>query len=310
MKCISVSGWYRRICSFMDERHPLPSLLALSSMVYLGPATFVAHVHGIGASLLSPMTVIGICSVFNFYLILRLCDELKDMDLDAKRFPDRPLPSGRVAPYDLYFLLIVIIILTLVLNIGTTITLLAATGILGYEFLMFKFFFVPDILRRRPLVNLITHNPVFALIPLYSVLIFAGKHNIPLSALEWDAILTFIVMIWMPFLGWEIARKLRVPEQHDPYDIYSPALGHVGAILSVIATQIISLLIALYFLFNYSLIWVYAAIVISGFAMAVTGNILFLINPNKRSLQLKPFAEIFIVIVLMSQFAGFGSAIL
>lgn len=310
MKRSPLAGWSRRFWSFLCERHPLPSRLVLSLLVYMGPAAFTAHLHGIQASLWAPTTAIGTVSVFNFYLILRLSDELKDIDLDAVRFPDRPLPSGRVKPGDLHIALIAAAVLSLVLNAGTNGGFFAAAAVLAYQLLMFKFFFMRDILRGRPLMNLATHNPVFAFLPLYAVFAFAGEYRIPPMRLDWAAIVPFIVMLWLPFLAWEIARKLRVPERHDPYDIYSPALGHAGAVVTVTAAQGAALLLALWVAHSQSLTWVYGAIVAGGFAVAVAGNIRFLLAPSETSTLLRPVAEIFVASVLAAQLVGFAPAVL
>lgn len=306
----ALAGWSRRIWSFLCERHPLPSRLFLSLVIYLGPVAFAANLHDIKALLWSPNTAIGIVSVFNFLLILRLSDELKDIDLDAKRFPDRPLPSGRVKPLDLHVTLVAAAILSLVLNANSTSGFIAAAGVLGYQGLMFRFFFVPHVMRRRPLLNLTTHNPVFAFLPLYAILSFTGGQGMQASSLHWAAILPFIVMLWLPFLAWEIARKLRPPARNDPYDIYSPALGRAGAVLAVTVAQAASLLIALWVGYRQSLSWIYAAIVAGGFVVAAASNIRFLLSPSDRSSRLQPFAEIFVVSVLVAQPVGFATALL
>ena len=296
--------------SFMEERHPLANRLALSSLIYLGPAAFLAHVHGKGPAPWSTSTLVGICTVFSFYLILRLSDELKDIELDSKNFPERPLPSRRVTPWDLQLGLILLFLLTPVLNLGTGIAFLAASGVLVYEFLMYRFFFIPDILRRRPLLNLVAHNPVFALIPLYSILLYAGESHASATTLAWGDIMAFTVMVWMPFLGWEVGRKLRAPEAEDPYDIYSPALGHAGAVWCVIAAQTISLSVALFLTLKWSLGWIYVSIIAAAFALALTANLRLLIAPSDSSARLKPFTEIFAASVLAAQLIGFGKAML
>ncbi len=306
----AIKGWLHRIWSFMDERHPLPSRLILSCLIYLGPAAFTAHVHGKGPSLWSISTVIGIFTVFNFYMILRLSDELKDIDLDTKNFPNRPLSSGRVSPWDLQLGLIILFLITSVLNLGTATAFMTAVGVLSYQFLMYRFFFIPKILRRRPLLNLVAHNPIFALIPLYSILMYAGESPASTTNIAWDAIVAFILMVWMPFLGWEISRKLRAPEANDPYDIYSPAMGRTGAVLSVVAAQTITLSIALVLTLIWSLSWIYMAIIATAYALALMANLRLLFAPSESSARLQPYAEMFIGTVLAAQLIGFGKAIL
>lgn len=306
----AIKAWPRRMWSFMDERHPLPSRLALSCLVYLGPAAFTAHIRGEGPSIWSASTVTGILTVFNFYLILRLSDELKDKDLDAKTFPERPLPSGRVKPWDLQLGLITLFLLTLALNLGSGTAFFAAFGVLAYQFVMYRFFFIPDILRRRPLLNLVTHNPIFALIPLYPILAYAGATPTSAAELAWGKALAFTLMLWMPFLAWEIGRKLRAPEQDDPYDIYSPAMGRKGAVLSVLAAQTISACIALVFAATWSLGWMYVALVATAYALALTADLRLFLAPSESSARLQPSAEMFVGIMLAAQLVGFGGSML
>ena len=111
-------------------------------------------------------------------LILRLMDELKDRETDRELFSDRPVPSGRVLESDIRASLVTVIVLFIGANLWAGAALWTAVCVLGYALLMFRYFFVPRILRKYLLLNLATHNPVIPILLLYVVVLFSTEQGI------------------------------------------------------------------------------------------------------------------------------------
>ena len=194
----------------------------------------------------------GIVSLFLFGLVLRLMDELKDRDIDQELFSYRPFPSGRVLESDIKVSLLATMALFLLINAWMGIAFLMAVILLGYSLLMFRFFFMPTILRRYLLLALVTHNPVVALTLLYVVAVFAVGQGLPLSGINWPQTLLLIVMFWAMLFAWEVARKIRSPEEENAYVTYSRILGRPGAVLLAGGAQTVSFVIGLYFFKTFS----------------------------------------------------------
>ena len=295
-----------RIWAYLQERHPPAKHIPLAALLFLGVAGFARAVHGEATPLASVHSAIGIASVFALFLILRLMDEIKDRDLDLELFPERPLPAARIFLSDIVLLLAATIGMYIAVNIVVGPAIWSALLVLGYTFLMFVFFFAPETLRRRPILNLATHNPIFALIALYGFGVFAAEHGHGARDLDWAMIGLYTVMVWMPFLGWEIARKLRAPGSHDPYDIYSPVLGCRGAIATVALAQAIAVGIGIFLYIRLSLPAAYLAILLIAGFLCAGANLRFLICEVTPPRELGSAAEIFLAAILAAQIVGFA----
>lgn len=291
---------------FAKERHPLPSRVVLSCLMFIGPAAFSAHLANTIYAVLSVPTLFGIATVFSFYFILRLSDELKDIDLDRVIFPERPIPSGRISPKDLRQGLAILFLLTPLFNIGSKHAFIAALVVVGYQVLMYRFFFIGNFLRRSPIINLVLHSPVFALIPAYSIFAAAGSMPASDRVLPLFDTALFVCMLWAPFCAWEVGRKLRPSALSDPYDIYSPVFGRLGALLCIALAQGFSTVIAWYLTVQWPLHWYYGILITLAYALSLGALLMFWLHPHRLFLNLRPFAEIFIGVVLVVQPFAFG----
>lgn len=306
MKAYSTKGFPQRMWVYLAEMYPVPTRLLQAALTYISIAAFARTIHGEATSLVSLHTALGIWSVFALMLILRLMDELKDKDIDRELFHERPLPSGRVLASDITLSLVAVIVLYLAANLWLGTAFWAALVVLGYSLLMFRHFFIPDILRKNLLLTLATHNPIIAIILLYGFALFAVENGLSLAQLKWDLTLVFVAMIWAALIGWEISRKTRAPEEENAYVTYSQVLGRSGAVFVAAGAQTIAFGIGLYLQAALSLSLAYLAVLTGGYGLAVWAHVRFLLNPNPLTSKLKPFAETFIVCVLAAQVLEFG----
>ena len=116
----------------------------------------------------------------------------------------------------------------------------------------------------------------------------------------------YLLLLWMPFLGWEISRKIRGPQDETEYVTYSRLWGPKLAICSAIFVQTIPLLMAAYL--DGALrptrwyLWMMAAAYIAYLSAALR----FLQNTERHAPPLKRFAELYLVGVLTAQVVAFG----
>lgn len=293
-------GYIHRMKVYLAEMFPIPVRLIYSILLYCSFALFLQRIHGVNSSLVSHYTIVGILSVFLVLFILRLMDELKDMDIDRELFKERPLPSGKVFETDITISLALAILFYVAANLLVGKAFWMALIVLVYLLLMFRYFFIPSILRKYLLLNLATHNPIIPISLLYVVSVFATENGIAAARLEWSSILLFIGMYWMISFAWEISRKIRSRDEENAYVTYSQILGRFGAVLIAASAQSLAFGIGLYFYTTLSLSWVFLTIMIVGYAFAIFGHVRFLISPNPRTSKLKPFAERFAILVILA----------
>jgi 4-hydroxybenzoate polyprenyltransferase len=251
-------------------------------------------------------TLLGIWSVFGLWLILRLMDELKDEEIDRELFPARPVPSGRVAPSDIKLTLLGTILIYVGAHLVAPKTLWSALAVLGYASLMFNRFFAAEALRKSLILTLVTHNPIVPLMFGHGLNIFAVEHGLDIKKLGWNLMVPFVVMLWLPQLAWELARKIRSPGEETAYVTYSRLFGYMGATVLAGVLQSVSFTIGLYFWSKFSLSWVYPGILAFGLGLSLLGGLRFVVRPNPRTAVLKRYAGAFLICVETAQLVEFG----
>ncbi len=305
-----MSGYLARMRVYFAEMFPLWLHLVLAAATYLAIAAFARHLHGIHTSIWSPYLVLGVWSYLAVPLMLRLMDELKDADIDRVLFADRPLPSGRVRERDIKTSLAVVIVIYLGANAVHPLSLIAAGVITVYALLMFKRFFAEQAHRDSLPLTLATHNPIVPLSLGYGFFLFTAEHNLALSSLAWTPVLTFVLMLWMPFLAWELARKIRAPEDEDAYVTYTRLLGMKGAVAVVLATQFIGLGAAASLRFMLSLSWLIILLPLVAWLVTLWAGWRFIRVPNQRTAKLRRFAESFVIATIASALLAFREQLL
>lgn len=291
-------GFFKRMAVYLREMYPLASRFAVAALLYLSVAGLLAKIHGLRLVFLSPLTLLGSWNVFALLLILRLMDELKDRDIDLRLFRDRPLPSGKVKESDIRFSLIVLILFYVSFNLIAGKAFWMALIVLAYSLLMFKYFFIPRILRKYLLFNLASHNPILGLMLVQMVVLFSVQHGLSLKNVRWIPCLLLIAMEWAMFFAWEISRKIRSEQEENEYVTYSQIFGRLGAVAVAGGAQTVTLVIAIYFFRMLSLSWVFLGIVAAGYILVMAGHVRFAAKPSPATSKLKRFAEAYILSVL------------
>jgi hypothetical protein len=296
----AVPGFLRRMRAYLREMFPVGARLLMAVMLYASFARMLARVHGWSTAPTAAGMLVGSWSVFATMLVLRLMDELKDADVDRRLFASRPLPSGRVRESDIRVALVMVSGLFVGAHAGAGHARWTALAVLGYALLMFRWFFVPGLMRSRLLLTLATHNPVIPILLLHLVAVAAWAQGRGPRDLDARAVLPLLILYWAPVLAWEIARKIRAPRDEDAYVTYSRLLGPVGAVVLASSVQTLALGLALYVgtVHGFHPAWLAGAG--TGWAIAQAAYLRFLLRPDADSSRLRPFAELFLVAVLLS----------
>lgn len=213
--------------AYQRERFPIlahgPLVLAFS----LCAVCFSALLRG-GGFPAWPTVVVAFVSSLISFLHLRLADEFKDFEDDARFRPYRPVPRGLVTLRQLGVLWVASGAVQLVLAIWLDARLLAPLLVTwGYLALMSREFFCRRWLKAHPFTYMWSHMFIMPLIDFYATacdwMVADGR---PPGGLVWFVVVSF-------FNGFviEIGRKIRAPKDEEVgVETYSALWGRSGAL--------------------------------------------------------------------------------
>jgi 4-hydroxybenzoate polyprenyltransferase len=231
-------GTARRLWIYARERFPLASHGLLIAIFSASTVCFSMLARGRVALPDPRALVVAFATAFIFFLQLRIADEFKDAEEDARYRPYRPVPRGLVTLRELGHIALVGALIQAVLALWLAITLLPFLLVTwAYLGLMSKEFFLRDWLKARPITYMWTHMLILPLIDLYG------------TACDWR-----VAGVPAPFgLGWllavsfcngfvlEIGRKIRAPRDEEPgVQTYSVLWGRPRAVVAWLGMLVVT----------------------------------------------------------------------
>ncbi|HEV2136964.1 MAG TPA: UbiA family prenyltransferase [Terracidiphilus sp.] len=198
---------------YQRERFPVlahaPVILAFS----LSAVAYSALLRGAGRLPGWKPCLVAFASSFLSFLQLRLADEFKDFEEDAKYRPYRPVPRGLIKLRELAWLWAGCMALQLALSLWLAPRLAILLGITWIYFgLMTKEFFARRWLKARPVVYMVSHMAIMPLVDLYATACdwVPAHHVYPPRGLLW-----FLLVSLFNGMVIEIGRKIRVPQDEE-----------------------------------------------------------------------------------------------
>ncbi len=235
-------------------------------------------------------------------LLLRVYDELKDVETDLRlgragdpRYQHRAVVTGHVQVGDIVALRNAVIVALIAINLswGLSWPLLVFFAVLALFWASSRWFFWPAI-SRHLLLAFITHNPLTLAIGVYTVAVYLhlrGSSNVPAGA----AVL--VVGAWMQAAAWEVARKIRRPEDETDYQTYSKVLGwRVAGVLPALLVGLATLCWILVARAAHAPAWLTWAL-LAGCALVAGSCVRFLVAPSSASSNLRQPVELFGAVV-------------
>jgi 4-hydroxybenzoate polyprenyltransferase len=209
---------------YQRERFPLAAHAPLVAAFSASAVCFSSLVRGDVAVPPLASLVVAFATSLSFFLQLRIADEMKDADEDARFRPYRPVPRGLVTLRELLAIGIAAAAIQLALALwldAALVWLLLLTW--AWLLLMSREFFVPRWLRAHPIFYMTSHMVVLPLIDLYATACdwrVAGETTAP-AGLAW-----FLIVSYLNGIVVEIGRKTRAPidEEHG-VETYSALWG-------------------------------------------------------------------------------------
>ena len=218
-------GVVSRLWVYQAERFPLARVVPLLG-VFSGASVSVSAVLA-GRPLPGwPAYLVAFALAFILFFQMRVCDEIKDAEIDRRYRPERPVPRGLVT-LDLLIGLgvasgVIAVAVALSWNVGLF-GLLLATGL--WLAAMTAEFGVPAWLRRRPLAYLASH---MAIMPLIDAMLTGAEwtpHGAPAPELA-----TFLALSFANGCVLELGRKTWAPEsEREGVESYSGIWGAAPA---------------------------------------------------------------------------------
>ena len=213
---------------YQRERFPLAAHTPLVAAFSASAVCYSALVRGAASPPPWRSFVAAFVTSLVFFLQLRIADEFKDFDEDARHRPYRPVPRGLVTLAELARIGVAGAILQLAIALWlepANTWLLGATWI--YLALMTREFFGPAWLKRHPVVYMASHMAILPLVDLYATACDWGVAGLrrPPNGLYW-----FLIVSYLNGIVVEIGRKTRAPADEEPgVETYSVLWGTRGA---------------------------------------------------------------------------------
>jgi 4-hydroxybenzoate polyprenyltransferase len=222
--------FFSRIRIYLEEMYPASNIV-FGLLFFMSAWCGIALLYHYGnGNLLPPgyVLVSGAFTISLMLLLLRIMDELKDLETDLLHFPDRPVPRGAVHSSDLKLFGLFLVGVLFILNSFFTHAPLIFLAVFGYACLMYKYFFLKELISKNILMALATHNPISYLFFLYVVFIYKNNMTAPIHM---GRVLLLGTVFLCSSMSWEIARKIRYPEDETAYQTYYMVLGLGASIL-------------------------------------------------------------------------------
>ena len=289
----------KRWWTYQRERFPLGSHGILIAAFSFAAVSFSALLRDRSTLPGLISFVVAFATTFIFFLQLRISDEFKDQEDDARFRPYRPVPRGLVSLGELTGIAGIGAIVQFGLALALTPFLLPLLIIVWiYLGLMTKEFFLAQWLRRHPLTYMLSHALVLPLISLYAIAcdwLLKSPHR-P-SGLIW-----FLGLSFFNALVFEIGRKIRTPsEEESGVETYSSLWGTRNASLAWSGALCLSALAALTAAAKVGAFLPFASLLILVLPAAAVTVGLFLRNPaRKYSTLFAPLSALWLLLSYMA----------
>lgn len=280
-----------RVAIYLRTMFPLHTNVLGSFLMFASFYLLAQRTTGDGAVQIGPTAALGAVSVLLATLLARLFDDMKDREADRVFFPDRPLVTGAVQYEDVHLLAAVV---------GPALVILNAWGGAVEFFLPFfvflllswRWFFLPGIVPPNLCFVFITHQPLVPLLYLWVygiVLRDTGRVPEPASA----ALL--LTAYWPAMIAWELARKIRAPEQETTYKTYSSVFGPRRAAIGVVGCLGLSTALLMVVAIRFDLSWYFTGLEAAAAAIVSAPFIAFALEPIASRARLVRWIEMYVL---------------
>jgi 4-hydroxybenzoate polyprenyltransferase len=214
---------YRRLWQYQSERFPVFKhgvlIVAFSSCGVSLSALLRGQNH------FPSLMTYGVAFVvmFGLFAQLRIADEHKDADIDARYRPTRPVPRGLISLKELRLVALILAVFQVLACLLLSPMLVALLCVVwAYLGLMTAEFFVPKWLKARPIIYMVSH---MLILPLLDLLVTACDW-LPRGGVMPRGLEGFVFLSFFNGMIIEIGRKTYAPENESQgVETYSSLWG-------------------------------------------------------------------------------------
>lgn len=291
-----------RLLDFLAQLFPPAVYVPAGIASFLTVSLSLQAMAGLQPLRLTGRSVCGAATVVLLSLLMRIYDELKDVESDLRlgragdpKYRARPIVTGHIRVEDLVALRwgVTAVLIALNLGLGFPWPLLAFAVAFGMLWLSFKWFFSKAV-QRHLLLAFVTHNPLAMVIGGYVVAI--GVADFGPQVLS-GRVAPLLLLGWLPIAAWETSRKIRHAPDETDYPTYSKVLGWKVAVWLPAVFVTAATACAVFVARASGLGWAFPAAAGMAAAIVIGACIRFRVAPSAATANLRPFAEMYALIV-------------
>ncbi len=209
---INGSSFLKRFYIYQKERFPLLAHGILIAVFTFSAIAYSRICRGMDGFIPIRTYVIGIFATITLFFLVRVFDEFKDKEEDAKYRKYLPVPRGLISLKELKIIGIIVVIIQLIVIAWFQPSMLSLYFlVLGYMCLMGVEFFVPKWLKKHQIIYITSHMFIIPLVDIYA------------SGLDWllggatapIGLAFFFAVSYMNGIVLEFGRKIRTPENEE-----------------------------------------------------------------------------------------------
>ena len=283
------ASFLRRLYVYQKERFPILGHGVLVAAFSFSAVSYSRICRGADGFVDLKIFGTGVFTTVTLFMLVRIFDEFKDADDDARYRRELAVPRGLVSLHELQTVGIILVVFQVILNlILIPKMLLIYFLIIAYLSLMGKEFFISDWLKKHQFWYVASHMFIIPFIDVYA------------SGLDWllgnvaapVGLLFFFAVSYMNGIVLEIGRKIRIPEKESKGVLtYTSMLGAEEAVYLWLLILFVTLLLSV------------AASIFAGYGMIVftllagifllcsTPAILFLKRRTERRSKMMEYAS-------------------
>ncbi|WP_353195708.1 UbiA family prenyltransferase [Parapedobacter defluvii] len=200
---------WKRLYQYQKERFPLLGHGALVAAFSFSAVAYSRICRGVEGFIPWPVFLVGIFTTVTLFLVVRIFDEHKDAEDDARFRSHLPVPRGLVSLRELKWGGIGTVAVQVLLNAYFFPEMLLLYGVvLAYLCLMGKEFFIPEWLKKHQFWYVTSHMFIIPLIDIYA----SGLDWLLAGAEAPAGLLFFFAVSYMNGIVLEVGRKIRAPD--------------------------------------------------------------------------------------------------
>jgi len=233
------ASFLKRLYIYQKERFPILGHGLLVTAFSFSAISYSRICRGANGFVDGNTFVTGIFTTISLFFLVRIFDEFKDAEDDAKYRKELAVPRGLISFRELAITGVLLVVTQILLNLYFfPKMLLIYFVIIGYLLLMGKEFFASNWLKKHQFWYITSHMFIIPLIDIYA------------SGLDWlvagtkapTGLLFFFAVSYMNGIVLEIGRKIRIPEKESEGVLtYTSMLGIKNAVWLWVFMLIITL---------------------------------------------------------------------